>query len=1264
MSVAHVTSSASHASGSNSVNQASFSWTHTTTTDPQGVLVLVFGGVAFANPVTSVTYDGTDVPIVAGSYAADTATELGFVAAYFLGSGVPTTNNPTVVVNRTSNTTTMWAVCATQTGAADLEPTGVVLLQNNGTIAQQSVDDGSTGAASLRYAGVYYGGATPAPAGANSTLLHSNDAGAYGWTAVRETTAGQGSRPVGCTQATSDDRAAVHLAVREVVGSAAPSTVSAVASIPAPNITTGGGGMAFTVTARHSGTSGTASAQTHTTNSATPTASSLLLVFAGVQSDSHSTAHSWQLPTGGGWTYTQIAASAMYNWETTTLYPISAAMWEAPVGGSPAAHTVTVDGWSGSLLGTYSELSCDVTGHNATTPVVQSKTGGAVVNPTSSTASGSLALDTTPTTGNLVVVGFSAGNDAVGAFTSPTIGGQAMTQLHNLTGNYTHAGLWYRVITGAESNATITCPDLGETVGDWAAVAVEIAAASSGNATATPTAVSATTAVPAVTVQAGAGVAPATASGVAAVPTPSVSVGTNATATPAVVSAVSSVPSVVAKVGSLVAAAAVVVAALVPAPSVTSGANATVTASPVSAVASVPGPTVHASAKAVPSTVAAVATIPAPVLPHRYVTAVSGNGRYFVDQNGSPILVRGDSPWSMFTDLSSSQMDFYLANRAGYGVNVLLVSMVGSVANGAPNDNGATYDGVLPFTGGDPTVFNSTYWSRMDSYIGKARDLGITLLIYPMDGWNCTFAGTVFDPGGVTNTQCQTYGNTLATRYASYPNIIWAFGGDYNEDSTINARFNACLTGIRAAGDTAPVTIQLDPEKSLSDDSTFWEPKVDWNFVYTYYVTYKGVFDGYNHTWSTGAATKPSLWSEGSYENSFDPHPGTDVVIRRSAAWALTSGSPGEFTGQEGVWNFNSDYLTRLDTTATSQLKAIRDTFEGLAWWTLVPDQSSQLVTAGRGTQITTDSVTYVGANTYVTAARAADGTLGVIYMPSASSAITVDMSKIGANPTATWVDPTNGATSTATVGSSYSHTGTNAAGGADWLLVLTGDGGTVTTTTVTGAAALPSPTLHTGTTAAPSTTAATTTVPAPSVRTGATATPAAVTATAAVPTPQLTTGAKVTASAVTGSAGVPAPAVSAGGSASAAPAAVSGTATIPTPPVATGSRAPASTATATTAIPTPGVTAGSGASVAPSSVHGATVIPAPVVQSGVAPATVAGVANIPTPVLSTSTLVTPLSVAATGAVPQPTVVTFVPLTERPFTGITERPDTGITPRP
>lgn len=426
--------------------------------------------------------------------------------------------------------------------------------------------------------------------------------------------------------------------------------------------------------------------------------------------------------------------------------------------------------------------------------------------------------------------------------------------------------------------------------------------------------------------------------------------------------------------------------------------------------------------------------------PQKYLTGVSSNGRYFVDQNGNPFLVRGDSPWALPVKLSSTEVDTYLANRVSYGFNTLIMSMCGNTVNGGPSDNGATYDGILPFTGGDPSVFNSAYWSRMDTYMAKIRDAGMSLILYPIDGWT-TLSGGVFDPATITTTQAQSYGNQLATRYpqSTFPNISWCFGGDYSETTAINNLFNACLTGIRATGDTRLVSVQLMYEFSESDNSTFWEPKVNWDFIYNYRVTYKGISDGYNHSWTTGANPKPALLGEAAYDGSTDAnHPGTALVLRRQAGWALTSGSPGEMAGQEGVWNFTSGWASLLSSTAMNQLKAIRDAVQNVAWWKLVPDDSNVLVTAGRGTRVTTDSATYPTGNTYVTAGRAADKSLAVIYLPDATSAITVDMSQIGSSPTATWVDPTNGATSSATVGSTYSHTA-NAAGSTDWLLILTG---------------------------------------------------------------------------------------------------------------------------------------------------------------------------------------------------------------------------------
>lgn len=1024
--------------------------------------------------------------------------------------------------------------------------------------------------------------------------------------------------------------------------------------------------MAFTVTARQSAPNAGTSTANLVTASTTPSANSLYLVCVGAQMDAFGTETLpvFATPTGGSLTYTKIDShgdvTPGFLWGSTNGFWTGGAVYSAPVGGSPSAFAVTVDGAGGATVAYHSAVCLDITGHNTTTPIVQHNRNGARINPESSSTAGTVTLSSTPTAGNLIVVAFMCGTDTAGAVSSPTAGaGKTFTTVTAQSPAFCTTGVFYRVADGSEST-TITTSDLGQLVGNYVAIAFEIAAPSSGNATATPAVVAGVAAVPSVTVKTGAGAAPAAVAGVGTVPAPTVTTGSNATATPSVVSALAGVPAAVIKTGTAVLAAAVVAVAGIAAPSVTSGSNASASATTVAAVATVPTATIKTGSKASPATVAGAASVPAPTLTYRYVTSVSG--RYFVDQNGSPILVRGESPWAMFTKLSSSEMDTYLANRQGYGCNLALVSMVGAVANGGPADTGATYDGVLPFTGGDPTAFNSTYWSRMDSYIAKARDRGITLMIYPMDGWNTAFASVVFNPGSISNAQCQTYGQTLATRYLSYPNIIWAFGGDYNEDATINARFNACLTGIRAAGDTRPASIQLLYETSESHNSSFWEPKVNYDWVYTYYVTYKGVSDAYNWTWSGSPTARPGLFGEGAYENSSAPHNGTDTALRRQACWALTSGSPGEITGQEDVWDFQSGWAGLLNTTAASQIKAIRDTFEPLKWWTLVPDDANQLVTAGRGTRITTDSATFPSSNNYVTAARAADASLAVIYLPNASSAITVDMTKIGANPVATWVDPCTGATSSATVGSSYSK-GNNSAGATDWLLILTGDSGTtITPASVSCVAAVPASVVKTGATASPAVVTAVVTVPAVTVAAGVSTAPTTVAGTAGIASVTVTAGTKATPGTVATTAAVPAPSVAAGGSASASASTVIAVGDVPAVSVHAAATVPVATVTGAASIPSPVVAVGAKAS--PGTVTAVAAISVPAVLLGVTPATVAAAAGVPVPSLSTTVRVPVATVIGVAAIPTPAVATFVPVTVRPNSGRTIRPSTGTTTRP
>ncbi|MEE2030813.1 apiosidase-like domain-containing protein [Rhodococcus chondri] len=427
----------------------------------------------------------------------------------------------------------------------------------------------------------------------------------------------------------------------------------------------------------------------------------------------------------------------------------------------------------------------------------------------------------------------------------------------------------------------------------------------------------------------------------------------------------------------------------------------------------------------------------------RYVHSVSTDGRYFEDQHGDPILIRGDSPWSGVADWSPEQAEFYFADRAARGFNASILSAIVVPDNGGPRYEGATFDGLEPFADGDITAWNEPYWSRVDEFFRTACRHGHTLFLYPMDGWNLAhvFASTTPD-------QAFTYGRMFAQRYSQFPNIVWMTGGDYSPDTEDRAAgaesdhvLRAMLDGIRAAGSDRPFSIQLGPEKSLSTDNAFWEPLVDWNFVYTYMPTYKAVLDGYTRPPGT-RDPRPALFSEGNYEgenNQSETAPTTDETLRRQALWALTSGSPGEFRGSDD-WEFLEGWESRLDTPAVAQLAAIRDLWQSWPWWQLVPDVDEPLVVEGRGARQASDEMLDVLDNDYVTAARTPDGSLAVVYVPT-RRAIRLDLSLVPQTATLAWIDPADagGPSRVAEIdrNGNVSSPGPNRDGDEDWLLVI-----------------------------------------------------------------------------------------------------------------------------------------------------------------------------------------------------------------------------------
>lgn len=418
-----------------------------------------------------------------------------------------------------------------------------------------------------------------------------------------------------------------------------------------------------------------------------------------------------------------------------------------------------------------------------------------------------------------------------------------------------------------------------------------------------------------------------------------------------------------------------------------------------------------------------------------FVTSVSPDRRYFLDQYGSPILLQGDSPWALMTRLSPQQARLWFADRRRQGFNAAIVSLIGTTSNGAPSDDGATFDGLLPFVNGDILEWQEPYWERVTAYLRMAADHGITVMLYPIDGWTI---GHAFVPTSIA--QCHSYGVKVAQRFRDLPNIVWMSGGDYvsaGEDpargSDVDHCIDAMMRGVRGAGDGRPFSMQLTPP-SISTEDPYWAWRVDWNFVYTYDPTYAAMLDAYRRQ-----PAIPAVLGEANYEgenNDPETPPTTDETLRRQVLWALTSGAAGEFVGSND-WEFHDGWEQRLSTRALTQITRLRALFSTLAWWELVPDTANELVTAGRGTELTTDEAKDVLENDYVTAAKTPDGHLAVIYLPTQRT-ISVNASAMAPGTRATWVDPTSGGRRPVPMSATFTTPGPNADGRNDWLLILT----------------------------------------------------------------------------------------------------------------------------------------------------------------------------------------------------------------------------------
>lgn len=429
-----------------------------------------------------------------------------------------------------------------------------------------------------------------------------------------------------------------------------------------------------------------------------------------------------------------------------------------------------------------------------------------------------------------------------------------------------------------------------------------------------------------------------------------------------------------------------------------------------------------------------------------YPVKISSNGRYLVDQNNTPFLIAGDNPHALVTMVSLADAAHYFDDREAHGFNTVWMDVLvaGPYRPYSP-ENGATYDGILPFTGYVPggtdtahydlTKPNEAYFARVDQMLTLAANHHMLVFLDPIETgqWLKTLVNN-----GPWNAEA--YGEFLGSRYKHFRNILWLNGNDFSgwKDPIDDAVVLAVAKGIKSTDPNSFQTVEFGSNSSAYDDRA-WVPFSQINGTYPYGATYALMLDSYNQR-----PIVPTYLLEGHYELEKVGTPwdyGNPLVLRRQQYWAMLSGGKGQLYGNAFIWTFMPGWQSYLDTEGVKQFMIWKSFFQSIPWWDLVPDQAHTVVTAGLGTFGSQE--TRVTNSDFCTVSRTPDGAFVAAYLPTVRT-ITVNMANLKGSASAKWFDPTDGDYRTVS-GEPFANSGMrkftppgkNHDGAGDWVLLL-----------------------------------------------------------------------------------------------------------------------------------------------------------------------------------------------------------------------------------
>lgn len=403
---------------------------------------------------------------------------------------------------------------------------------------------------------------------------------------------------------------------------------------------------------------------------------------------------------------------------------------------------------------------------------------------------------------------------------------------------------------------------------------------------------------------------------------------------------------------------------------------------------------------------------------------ISPNHRVLIQDDGTPFFYLGDTAWELFHRLTCDEAQIYLQNRAAKGFTVIQAVVLAELDGlNTPNPNGH-----VPLHAHDPTRPNEAYFQHVDAIVDLAQQAGLYVGMLPTWGDKVDRQWGI-GPEIFTPDNAQIYGEYLGQRYRDKP-IIWILGGDRDPKTEQHLAIWRSMAAGLQQGDGGNHLITFH----CQTNSATWFHDDDWlsfNLCQSGHAAknlpnYQITAQNYNRL-----PPKPTLDGEPRYEEIpvrfwelnlpgrnwrslpiikqlrqyrrgwFDAYD-----ARQAAYWSLLAGAMGHTYGHNSVWQMwqpgraaavptRSSWQVAIDYPGAVQMGYVRRLFESRPFAQLVPDQA--MVVEPRH-----------GAN-YTSAARAADGSFALVYLPTGLPTAIDLKSMSGTHLLAHWFDPRTG---------------------------------------------------------------------------------------------------------------------------------------------------------------------------------------------------------------------------------------------------------------